>query len=240
MEKVTHFTILGERCSGTNYIEHLILNNFDITLTWKYGYKQKGNASTHKHFFGFSKDYSLPETDGCLFVCIVRDPYEWIGSLYSHPHHLSGWMLKDGWDSFLTHSFYSMHDKQKAHGRLYRKERTGDRNIYTKKRYKNIFDARATKARFMLQDMPKLVKNCVLLRYEDVRDNINAVLTDLEKRFGLKRKHTSFKRVDGYKGQPNKKYKPVRYKTKIPAKHLVVIQKGLDWDIERKLGYGVR
>jgi hypothetical protein len=30
---ITKFTIYGERCSGTNYLEELILINFDVTLT---------------------------------------------------------------------------------------------------------------------------------------------------------------------------------------------------------------
>ena len=36
---ITQFTIFGERCSGTNYLEECILNNFDINVTWKYGWK---------------------------------------------------------------------------------------------------------------------------------------------------------------------------------------------------------
>ena len=30
-------TIYGERCSETNYLEQLLINNFDIDITWKYG-----------------------------------------------------------------------------------------------------------------------------------------------------------------------------------------------------------
>ena len=40
-------TIYGERCSETNYLEQLLINNFDIDITWKYGWK---------HFFGFHKN----------------------------------------------------------------------------------------------------------------------------------------------------------------------------------------
>ena len=39
-------TIYGERCSGTNYLENLLLLNFDIEIVWDYG---------SKHFFGFNK-----------------------------------------------------------------------------------------------------------------------------------------------------------------------------------------
>lgn len=32
-------TIYGERCSGTNYLEELLTENFDVTLVWDYGWK---------------------------------------------------------------------------------------------------------------------------------------------------------------------------------------------------------
>ena len=35
-------------CSGTNYLEELINENFDITIKWEYGWK-------HFFFFGFNK-----------------------------------------------------------------------------------------------------------------------------------------------------------------------------------------
>ena len=38
------YAIYGERCSGTNYLENIININFDVKITWEYGWK---------HFFGF-------------------------------------------------------------------------------------------------------------------------------------------------------------------------------------------
>ena len=59
------FTIYGERCSGTNYLENVITMNFNVEITWKYGWK---------HFFGF-QDYKLQNSDDTLFVCKVQDKY---------------------------------------------------------------------------------------------------------------------------------------------------------------------
>ena len=39
------FVILGERCSGTNFLEEVITQNFDITYTSEYG---------SKHFFCYN------------------------------------------------------------------------------------------------------------------------------------------------------------------------------------------
>ena len=63
----------------------------------------------------------------------------------------------------------------------------GDRHIYTNERYANIFEARKIKAQFLLEEMPKLVKHCVLLRYEDVRDNPKKIISNLENKFGLQK-----------------------------------------------------
>lgn len=43
------FTIFGERCSGTNFLEKAILENFELEMTNEYGWK---------HFWGYS-DYSI-------------------------------------------------------------------------------------------------------------------------------------------------------------------------------------
>ena len=59
---ITKFTIFGPRCSGTTYLENCITKNFDITLTWEYGWK---------HFFGFN---NLDNSQDTLFIGIIRDP----------------------------------------------------------------------------------------------------------------------------------------------------------------------
>ena len=60
---IKKYTIYGERCSGTNYLENIIDINFDVNLTWEYG---------HKHFFGH-QDNKLKNSDDTLFICIVRN-----------------------------------------------------------------------------------------------------------------------------------------------------------------------
>ena len=41
---INKFAILGERCSGTNFLEELITHNFNLLYTTEYG---------SKHFFCF-------------------------------------------------------------------------------------------------------------------------------------------------------------------------------------------
>ena len=143
------FTILGERCSGTNYLESLITKNFDVEVTWEYGWK---------HFFGFN---DLANSDDTLFIGIVRDPHTWMNSLWREKHHLQPG-LRSNIKSYLNEEFWSYYDaiKHKSTG-LYGKERMEDRNIYTGHRYENIFEMRKTKLKYLIEDMPNKVKNYI-------------------------------------------------------------------------------
>ena len=85
------YTIYGERCSGTTYLEQLINLNFDIEITWSYGWK---------HFFGFN---DLSNTDDVLFIGIVRNLSDWVNSLYREKHHLKPEITKDT-NSFLNNT----------------------------------------------------------------------------------------------------------------------------------------
>lgn len=153
-------TIYGERCSGTNYLEELLTENFDVTLVWDYGWK---------HFFGFNE---LKNTDGVLFIGIVRNLHDWINSLYKKKHHLPKDNTKDV-NSFLNNEFYSV-DKDN-------KEIMNDRNIYAKNsRYKNIFELRHVKNKFLVKDMPKLVKNYLLITYDDLVSNFGNTMKKIK------------------------------------------------------------
>jgi len=46
-----------------------------------------------------------------------------------------------------------------------------DRNIFTKERYKNIFELRYTKLKYMTEVLPQKVKHCIFIRYEDLLDD---------------------------------------------------------------------
>ena len=62
-----------------------------------------------------------------------------------------------------------MHDKY-----WFGKEILSDHHIYLNRRYTNIFESRATKCIFFLDDMPKRVKHFMLIRYEDLIDPVLA------------------------------------------------------------------
>lgn len=174
MKNITHFKIYGGRCSGTNYLENLILKNFDVELTRDYGWK---------HFFGFD---DLKNSENTLFICIVRNMQTWINSFFKNPHHLE--YIKNEHrhekkkNMFLNHEIVSHKNIDKS------TEIIKDKNMYTGERYKNIFELRHTKIKWLLEDLPKKVNNYIFIRYEDLIDNFEDTMTKIEKT-GLKIKN---------------------------------------------------
>jgi hypothetical protein len=168
------FTIYGERCSGTTYLAELLLLNFDVEITWEYGWK---------HFFGYN---DISHADDVLFIGIVRNLYDWINSLYREKHHLPKELTKNI-DTFLTNTFYSF-NLDPITDQITDNEIMTDRNMETNERYKNIFELRVVKNKFLIEKMPTLVKNYCIITYDDLTTNFINVMNKL-KDCGLKIKN---------------------------------------------------
>jgi hypothetical protein len=172
------YTIYGERCSGTNYLQFIIDINFDVKLTWEYVWK---------HFFGFN-DEQLENSDDTLFICIVRNLPDWINSFFREQHHLPlkykfNLTNEEKIDEFLNKEFWSFDDNNGIYD--ISKEILQDRNIYTGKRYKNIFELRHTKIKWLLEDLPNKVKNCIFIKHEDLINDFENTLLKIKNK-GLK------------------------------------------------------
>jgi hypothetical protein len=181
--------IYGERCSGTNYLREIIRLNFDVeTDIQQYG---------HKHFFGFS---DLKNSDDTLFICIVRHPIDWINSLYRTPHHIfqSYFTHEEKLDNFLNKEIISNNNKG---------EIINDRNMYTGERYKNIFELRHTKLKWMIEDLPNKVKNYIFIKYEDLLNDFDNTLLKIKNKGLTIKENINFPvNSDNYKGDVNIKY----------------------------------
>jgi hypothetical protein len=214
---IKYVTIYGERCSGTNYLEELIKENFDVTIKWDYGWK---------HFFGFN---DLTNSTDTLFIGIIRNPYTWINSFYRTPYHLPE-HLKNV-NSFLNDEFYSIHvDKT---------EIMEDRNIYTNERYKNIFEMRYTKMNFLIEDMPNLVDNYILITYENLVEHLENTLNKIKNK-GLNIKNNIKYPLNITYYKKNKK-KTFAIESKQMRKHILneIIKDRLQIKYEKKLNYKI-
>ena len=222
---IKRVTILGERCSGTNFLENAITSNFDVHVTWDFGWK---------HFWGH---HAYANSDDVLFVGIVRDPVEWMNSLFRTPYHLNPAMRKSV-DAFLNNECWSLYDNKRLHGARYGTEIMQDRNIYApQQRYKNIFECRATKLRFLVDDMPNKVAHYVLIKYEDLRDDFAHTLDRIKRAGDLKiKQHIAYpiKPLNYKKGK--QLYIPNRHEPKID-RALIIKHTDFDRTYEERLGY---
>lgn len=156
---LTQVTIFGERCSGTNYLEELIVTNFDVQIVSPY---------CHKHFFGFNE---YTNSEDVLCIGIIRNITDWVNSLYREKHHLPK-SLTENVDTFLKNEMYSID--------LHGTEIMEDRNIETKERYKNIFELRHIKNRFLIETAPKLLKHYLRITYDELLVDFTGVMNQIK------------------------------------------------------------
>jgi len=212
------FTIYGERCSGTNYLEELMLKNFDINVTWDYGWK---------HYFGHRNLQNTKDVNTTLFLGIVRDPISWINSFYKEQHHVGG--SRRNIKAFLLNRFYSVHPDNSVH--------LEDLNYVTKKMYRNIFEMRFYKNFYLINIMPKKVKNYSLITYKNLKKNTHEILNMLQEKHNLKKKFPFYQNITHYKKNTGKTF--YEKEISLPKFAIDIIKKYVFIPQENKLGYTI-
>lgn len=215
---IKYFTIYGERCSGTNFLLHAIKDNFNLEFSNNYSWK---------HFFGHYNFEKNDIEDETLFIGIIRNPIEWIDSFYKKMHHIPS-ENKINIFTFLFNEFHSVYENSN-------KEIMEDRHILTKERYKNIFELRKVKNNYLTKTMPNSVKNYILIRYEDLRDNYEAVLNFIKQKFNLIQKNNIYKKIFSYKGNNELLY--IKKKIILKKRIIKLILHNLDTEQENGIGY---
>jgi hypothetical protein len=234
------FAILGERCSGTNFLEELITHNFNLLYTTEYG---------SKHFFCFD-DYTNKNTQDTLFIGIIRNPIYWLNSFSKELYHVPEQNRKNI-ASFLFNEFYSVHDEidtthkpydsnifvmnNKFYTHQY-KTNQNDLNYRTGKKYKNIFELRKTKNDYLINVMPTKVDNYILVNYEDLLYNMEITLNAIKDQFNLTLSKPSFETIKKYKKSDAYKFVLQRQITFNPDV-VKMIWRNLDVIQENNLGY---
>jgi hypothetical protein len=235
-----HFTILGERCTGTHFLQYAVVNNFPGIQYIK----------GEKHFFGnreFRENDSSPPENGSLHeiqmrqvdripphelavIMIVRDPVEWVDSFYKRKHHVPP-EIRNSIHSFLNTEFYSIYEEPPKKGA----EILEDRDWRTKERYRNLFALRAGKHAYMLEEVPKRFPHSILIKYEDLRDHYEETLSRIRDRFGWKPRYAEFAKITQYKGTFHAVYekKPILLSREIQKS----IWNSVDIAQETQLGY---
>lgn len=202
---IRNFTIFGERHSGTNFLQSVITKAYNLDITWDYGWK---------HFFGFTNK-EIIKANHTLFIGITRNPYDWIMAMKKIPHHIPS-ENQASLEKLLTKQWYSID----ANG----DEMLFDRNYLNHQRYKDIFELRSFKNKYLIYTMPKICKNYILLRYEDLLHDINSIMQIISNIFRLK--------IENYEPKIKNKNPYV-----IPINIEYMISERIDWKTEYLLMY---
>ena len=165
-------SVFAERCTGSTYLQELMILNFDIRLQeigWKHGYPfhtfedSDKVCTTHKRI----AKYDLEKV---LFIGIVRNPIDWINSFSQDLPNIP--FENRSLHDFLRNEFYSVVDPENDTTVIQE-----DCNYLTGKRYKDIFELRRIKHKYLMEEFPKHVKHYELTRYEDLKSDFSKVLS---------------------------------------------------------------
>ena len=239
---IKKISILGERCSGTNFLEETMINNFNIQYTGEYG---------NKHFFCYH-NYDAVSTDDTLFIGIIRNPIYWLNSFSKELYHIPE-INRKNLNSFLFNEFYSVIDEidptlnnnnnifimnNKYYTYKY-KTNYNDLNYITGKKYKNIFELRNIKNDYLIRIMPKKVKNYILINYEDLLYNHDYTLNKIKQQFNLIPKNETFQKIKKYKKSDTYNF-VVQRQISFSVDNINLIWKHLNVNQEAYLGYFIR
>jgi len=227
---INKFVILGERCTGTNFLEESISQNFDISYTSEYG---------NKHFF-CNNNYINDENT--IFIGIIRNPIYWLNSFSKELHHIPN--INKSLNNFLFNEFYSILDIQNVKKNMLDFNsfqnseiiNPKDLNYLNGKKYQNIFEMRKLKNYFLMNIIPYKVKNYILINYENLIYNYEDTLNNIQQKFNLIKKNDTFIKIKKYKKSDTYTYKQQRTIT-FDNKLLHLIWDNLDVEQENKLGY---
>lgn len=241
--KINRLKLCGERCSGTNFMMHLLHANFpELQPT---GLQQFG----HKHFmwwygttdftklkplkFGYDA-VTLENSSDCLFVVVVRDPYDWLRSFYITPHMVHRDLLTSGFSHFLRSEWKLMEDNYHPLDGFYNE--IDNYNPWTQKPFANVLEMRKYKILNYLT-LGEIVENYVIVRYEDVSADPQAFIAFIADKYQLRKKDI-FVPITTLKGS-HIPYVPRVY-FPFSEEDLTFINENIDWDVEALVGHFMR
>jgi len=229
--------LFGERRSGTNFVSALLRDNMqNVEMTYDFGWKHwfiKDHYPRGRQ--NQSTDYEcirpLSDNENTLFLCVFRNPYDWVRSINAKPHH-----APDHWQLPLTQFLREpWHSFEKT--RLNPRWPVRSDHHYFIEQAENILRLRTQKI-VHLFNLERVVENVRYINYETLRDD-SQELKRIADQFQIKLKHPTIRDVTKYFGNSSvEKFVAPKYQV-ISKKDLEFIRIELDWDIEGRLGYHV-
>ncbi len=225
---IQRVAVIGERSSGTNTSDYMVTRALGLpssdALGWKHGFVQGA---------GISKD--------TLVLVSVRDPYDWIASMYDKPWHCADAMRSMGFSDFIRSPWDSEIDKPRVYFGLpalgYAKvPLLQDRDPLTGLRFENLLRMRTTKLRHWV-GLANNLCNLAVWRFETFKQNHEAFLNLISESFNTERHSVTWPE------QQMGAMRAGRRQGRISAfrpEDIAFINSQIDPDLENSLGYSLR
>lgn len=224
---ITRIQIYGERCSGTNYLEHLLRRNVPaVPLTWEFGWK---------HFF---HGPGVQQATDCLFVVIYRNAFDWLRSLNGSPWHAAPELWNLDFSTFIRAPWWCVYDEHWPVSRddpRYGTELMLERVPGTGERFANIVRLRNAKIGNW-ESLRDVAAHTAFVRYEELNARPREFVETLSARFELPRAG-AFQAVREDKGK-HRRYRPKAY-VPVPEADVQFILGELDLPLEARIGYDI-
>jgi hypothetical protein len=241
--------IYGERNSGTNYLEKILAANFMVSFL-KYYPNVMENSILRLVPYDFVQDIvhlkkqnkTLGWKHGCppiksinrnikaetRFICISKNPYAFLFSLYKRPYHMKG-KKKDNFSSFL-----------RSEWGLRRRDLLGE------KRVKNPVLLWNRKYDSYVKLSEQYASQVAIVRYEDLIFNGEDTLALLKEKLGLEAINENFKLVKSSGVEEHKSlefyknfYQNEEWKTNFSEEDINFVNEQLDQDLVALLNYNL-
>jgi len=214
---VKNIKIFGERCSGTNYLELLIISNFkNIKISRSYGSKHQ--------FKRVALEQGLSTSD--YFIVIHRNAYDWLRSLHKDPHHAPELLympfskfLRSPWRTYIGKNWKKIILNE-------------DSKKMITESYDNVIELRNSKMKYFLSFPDR--GNLIHINYEQLVTEPYQYLKEIAEKFDIELQ-AKFAPVSTYK-KTNKKFSGSHYAL-ISKSDMLFINQNLNWSLEQRLGY---
>lgn len=224
---ITKIKIIGERCSGTNYLETLLETNYE-----NINFNPKISGITTSQYKHFLTDFDGFDPIDTLVICIVRDPYDWLRSLHQKPWHLVK-LYNANFSEFIRGKAASYREpyvpSTKYDKELLEKKLADSNNLIES--FNTVIEMRNYKINKYLNST---FKNIEIISYDKLVKDIN-IVHNIANKYNIKLKYDQIKNITTYKGEKTL-YIPKKYKN-INKSDLTYINNMLNWSNENQLGF---
>lgn len=243
----SYLKIYGERNCGTNYLEQLIKLNYDVELRkytpgkWetiflkmiRYDFvqdyfflKDQKNSLGWKHGIPPFEQLKKADLNSIKIVCICKNPYSFLLSLFHKPYHLKGKRSQN------------FHDFIRSEWRLRK------RDLHSSGSLKNPMDLWNIKIKAYLELQEFFPENTFVIRYEDLLFQPKITLASIQQKFNLLQNDPEFMELNHTGIEEHKEnsfyrdyYEKEEWKKAYTKEDILECNNYLDSDLMKKLNY---